>query len=78
MLCPQQRDLGQVPWHFTMRQPLAYLRRMDTQAFISFLPQFLRDALGAPFTAGETEVMDKEAWRAAVHGVAKSRTRLSD
>ena len=23
-------------------------------------------------------VMDMEAWRAAVHGVAKSRTRLSD
>ena len=23
-------------------------------------------------------VMDKEAWRAAVHGVPKSRTRLSD
>ena len=23
-------------------------------------------------------VMDKEAWRAAMHGVAKSRTRLSD
>ena len=23
-------------------------------------------------------VMDKEAWRAAIHGVTKSRTRLSD
>ena len=23
-------------------------------------------------------VMDREAWRAAVHGVAKSRARLSD
>ena len=23
-------------------------------------------------------VMDREAWRAAVHGVAKSRTRLRD
>ena len=23
-------------------------------------------------------VMDREAWRAAVHGVAKSRTRLSE
>ena len=23
-------------------------------------------------------VMDREAWRAVIHGVAKSRTRLSD
>ena len=23
-------------------------------------------------------VMDREAWRAAIHGVAKTRTRLSD
>ena len=23
-------------------------------------------------------VLDREAWRAAIHGIAKSRTRLSD
>ena len=32
------------------------------------------------FVVGELRemVMDREAWRAAIHGVAKSRTRLSD
>ena len=31
-------------------------------------------------TLGELRelVMDREAWRAAIHGVAKSRTQLSD
>ena len=33
-----------------------------------------------PMSLGELQemVMDREAWRAAIHGVSKSRTRLSD
>ena len=33
---------------------------------------------GHEFEQAPGVVMDREAWHAAVHGVAKSRTRLSD
>ena len=33
---------------------------------------------GHEFEQAPELVMDREAWRAAVHGVEKSRTRLSD
>ena len=33
---------------------------------------------GQEFSKLWETVMDREAWRAAIHGVAKSRTQLSD
>ena len=36
------------------------------------------DSIDTSLSELQEMVMDREAWRAAIHGVAKSRTRLSD
>ena len=38
----------------------------------------IKDSIDVSLSEFQEMVLDREAWRAAIHGVAKSQTRLSD
>ena len=38
----------------------------------------INDSMGLSLSEFQEMVMDREAWHAAIHGAAKSRTQLSD
>ena len=56
--------------------PILY--NIHSSIYIKCQNRQITDLMGMSLSELRKLVMDREAWRAAIHGVAKNRTRLSD
>ena len=67
---------GKPPQYSCLENSMNSMKRQNDRILKEKLPR----SVGAQYATGELQelVMDRDAWRAAIHGVAKSRTRLSD